>query len=401
MVNLSKACLALHCMPNRFESFNTDDWDYAEMRSLYDFVFHGPTLKYSQSHIKEKMCEELGVARYVFDEVSNGEPLYEVLSLEAEGDNAWTTDELIGLVEQWNREGISRLLEFAQALTDHQAPIVWRWLLKHNWGMYERRFRKFLRLNAGCDESTPVDIALGRLYEDKELPSFIPLMAWKEGTPDKFWRINDAKSLYYYDTVYVRERNGSVNDQLTAFVVSNPFKRKERAWLWSDGSNTFSTLDDGDDVSLGEATKWLDVVKHDRPALLIECDGSYYLYTRGTKTLRVAIVGADTAVSQGEKYYQFDLAVMDGDFLTPVHTRLSVSVSSATPNLLRRLKQNGVILQRGSAHQKLEKPIVCDVVYTWSPSKDWVFTFGRVIDEAGIGDVDEYVDYMLMTGAEE
>jgi len=399
MVNLSKACMALHCMPKRFESFSTDVWDYMEMRSLYDFVFNATELKYSQSQFKQFVCNELGVSREVFDDVANDLPLFEVLSLEAEGTNDWTTDEVVGVVERWNAAGPTGIIEFAQGLSSDQAPIVWRWMLKHNWPMYKRRLQNFLYLRTGSNRNTPADVALGRLYEDKELPSFVPLMAWKEGKPDKMWRINDAKSLYYYDTVYVRDRSGEVNDRLTAFVVSNPFNRKERAWLWSDGTTTRSTLDDGEDVSFGEAVTWLDLSQYDRPALLIERDGLYYLYTRGTRTLRVAITGADTFTVDKHMHYRFDLSVMDGGSLTS-HPSLTVSVSQLTPILAQRLKQTGVILQRRTGYQKVDNPIVCDVVYTWSPDTDWSFTFSGIVD-AGLSDVDEYVDFAMMTEVDE
>jgi len=98
-------------------------------------------------------------------------------------------------------------------------------------------------------------------------------------------------------------------------------------------------------------------------------------------------------------HYRFDLSVMDGGSLTS-HPSLTVSVSQLTPILAQRLKQTGVILQRRTGYQKVDNPIVCDVVYTWSPDTDWSFTFSGIVD-AGLSDVDEYVDFAMMTEVDE
>ena len=395
MVSLSKACMALHCMPHRFTSFNTDAWDYMEMRSLYDFVFSPVELKFNQSNVKQYFCDELGVAREVFDDVANGMPLHEVLALEAEGDNKWTTDEVIGIAERWNAQGHpDNIVAFAQGLTSEQAPIVWRWMLKHNWAMYRNRLRHFLRLQSNSSTDTPADIALGKMYEVRDMPSFTPLQTWKQGAPEKMWRVSDAKALYYYDTVFVRRRNGEVDERLTSVVVNSSQVRDERAWLWTDGDTTRSTQEEGEAVTFAECITWLDHVQWDRPAVLIESDSQYYLYTRGTRRLRVALTGADTFMVDKQVRYKFDFSVMDGDELTPVD---HIKMEAMTPELQRRVKGMGLILQRRSGYEDITQPIICDAVYAWSPEDDWSFRFASVASDAGLSDVDDFIDYAMLT----
>jgi hypothetical protein len=92
--------------------------------------------------------------------------------------------------------------------------------------------------------------------------------------------------------------------------------------------------------------------------------------------------------------YKFDFSVMDGDELTPVD---HIKMEAMTPELQRRVKGMGLILQRRSGYEDITQPIICDVVYAWSPEDDWSFRFASVASDAGLSDVDDFIDYAMLT----
>ena len=72
-------------------------------------------------------------------------------------------------------------------------------------------------------------------------------------------------------------------------------------------------------------------------------------------------------------------------------------MEAMTPELQRRVKGMGLILQRRSGYEDIAQPIICDVVYAWSPEDDWSFRFASVASDAGLSDVDDFIDYAMLT----
>ena len=118
-------------------------------------------------------------------------------------------------------------------------------------------------------------------------------------------------------------------------------------------------------------------------------EGEYYLKTSGTISLQAQV----THYRNVNGTWEFNIGFRDGIDVVDMNV---FTVEENVFELDYALRRIGITPTVKNTSEPISDTFVVKVEYTWSPSKEWHFRFNTVVLDAGLSDVDELVDYLVV-----
>ena len=430
MLTLARASDLLHRMPNKLL---VKEITKRECEQLWEFTNSQDKLSISQQRLKTSMADECGVMLERLLEVLDDSPFVEAMVMEA-GDepSEYTLKEAVQLMrsahlnENW-------ILPFCHSISKEEALVIWRWAINYYWAAYRNRFLKWLSLMSKLNGDYSVDVHMSVIYDglqiSDDIKPFKRLEPWEGGVPDMWWFVPDCGTLKYVGDGVVRNRNGTLNTELTPLVDSDA-----ECWIWQNPLGTgyqHSTKDSlpfssyknpmADQFHWHESQVLLDsyakggfLVASRRPSVYKELKKSnlitgerksrvykehknydYYLLSKGSNILYGSVM---TIRNLNKGGYEIVIGFSDAGEVVETTTHIMNELPFVLNNALKR---RGVSANIRYAFHTVEDCLVGKFMYTWSPNEEWHLKFVDVEESKGESDVDDILDYFAVVGGED
>lgn len=405
MMLLQRATVLISKMPNLKPNELTRD----EAHELWAFLNSDKKLSISKLRLKVNLAAECGVFVEQLDAVANGATLAQVLTMESSDSKGKKVEisSIVNLLTTVDENSKDWVIPLCHSLNINEAELVWRWALKERWRSIRNRMARWCKHNSGLDEedidvTTLIDI----IYNESKieitsdsLKDFNRLKVWKSSSPpQEFWFVGLCDTLVHLSSGIARERNGKLHGKFTPLL-----DEIDSCWSWCNNKLTevedryhnieqdisFSKYQKPLPISWGEVNTVL--TEYPKGGFLILHDGEYYLYTNGTTRFIVQGLSHRNIKSTG---HQITFGVKDIIDSIEVGT---IELPILPFELEYALKKRMVNIYDTHSTTELNDLILV-IKYSWLPEKGWTWVYEKVDEDLGIGDVDQYTDYILTTG---
>ena len=408
MLTLARASDLLNRMPNKLL---VKEISKRDCEQLWEFVNTTDKLSISQQRLKTAMADECGVMLERLLEVIGDSPFVDGLVMEAgEEESDFTLNEAMHLMrsahllDNW-------ILPFCHAISKEEALVIWRWAIGYYWTAYRNRFLKWIKITSKLNGDYSVDVHLSVIYDglqiSDDIKPFKRLEPWEGGVPDKWWFVSDCGTLKYVGDGVVRNRNGTLNTELTILLDSDA-----ECWTWENPLATgyFHSTKDKLPFSSYKNEMTENFLWHESQVLLDsyakggfliahkindEEEFSYYLLSKGSNALYGQVM---TIRNLNKGGYEIVIGFSDAGEVVETTTH---TMSELPLQLNEALLRRGISANVRYAFQHVEDCLVAKFMYTWSPNEEWHLKFVEVESSKGESDVDDILDYFAVVGGED
>lgn len=403
MMLVQRATVLLSKMPRLLPHELTRE----EAHELWSFLNSENKLSLSHTKLKLALASECGVFVEQLDAVANGASLAQLLTMESSDSRGKKLElsSVMNLLSNVNEHTKDWVIPFCHSMNINEAELVWRWALKYRWRYVKNRMAKWVRKTSGvdieADTTTLIDIIYSesKIENTEDTSSFQRLKIWKSPVPPKdFWFVGLCDSLIHLSSGMARERNGKLNGKYTPMLGEII-----PCWSWcnkrlTDIEERFHNIEQ--DITFSQYQKplpisWEEVntvlSEYPKGGFLILQDGEYYLYTNGTSQIVVQALSYRNIKSAGHEITFGVKDILDiievGTFTLPI---LPFELEYA-------LKKRGMNVFDTHTTNELDNLFLM-IKYSWHPEDGWRWVYEKVDEDLGIGDVDQFTDYILITG---
>ena len=412
MLTLARATELLSRMPKRLK---VKQITKAECEELWEFINTKDRLSISQHMLKSGLAKECGVMLERLLEVLDDSPFIEGLVMEAREEPSEYT--LVEATEVMRNAHLNEnwILPFCRSISVEESYLIWKWGTEYYWKPQRSRFLKWLRKHSELIGEYSFDVHLSVIFDGlkvtDDIKPFKRLEPWEGGVPDQWWFVTDCGTLKYVGGGIVRNRNGTLNTELTPMLDSDV-----ECWMWRNPLDTgynhsskailpFSSYKNPmtenflwyeSQVLLESYAKGGFLIAHESTT---ECKENkkydFYLLTKGTNVLYAQVM---TIRNLNKGGYELVIGFNDAGEVVETTTHVLKELPFALDNALRR---RGVNANIRHAFHPVEDCLVAKFKYTWSPNEEWHMKFVEVQDSMGIDEVDDILDYFAIVGGED
>lgn len=391
-----RLCSLLSKMPSKLSK---EELTKEEAHLMWSFLDSSKRITMSTRMVKVQLAKECGCFVEHLDDVTNGKPLAEVLTWESGGQSkGYTVKELMTLAHNASESQEDWVLKLCNAMTVIEGQVFWSWALNYKWSPYRYRMVKWLKQQFN-HESKSMEFYINSIYSGisdsiLEDAAYTPLQIWTDESCDTFWFVQDCTTLVQLKQGIAKRRTGILDFDLTPQVPDDT----PLMWCWSNPLGTHRLHNVKHDIPFSSykepmPTSWEESQQllHHYPkgGFIIFHEGEYYLKTSGTISLQAQV----THYRNVNGTWEFNIGFRDGIDVVDMNV---FTVEENVFELDYALRRIGITPTVKNTSEPISDTFVVKVEYTWSPSKEWHFRFNTVVLDAGLSDVDELVDYLVV-----
>jgi len=412
MLTLARATELLSRMPKRLR---VKQITKQECEELWEFINSKDRLSISQHMLKVELANECGVMLERLLDVLGDTPFIEGLIMEAREESSEFT--LLQATEVMRNAHLNKnwILPFCRSMSVEESYLIWKWATEYYWKPQRNRFLKWLKLHSKLNGDYSFDVHLSVIFDKlkvtNDIKPFKRLEPWEGGVPDQWWFVTDCGTLKYIGGGIVRNRNGTLNTELTPMLDSNV-----ECWMWRNPLDTgynhsanvnlpFSSYKNPmtenflwyeSQVLLDSYAKGGFLIAHEIESAYKEPKKlAFYLLTKGTNVLYAQVM---TIRNLNKGGYELVIGFNDAGEVVETTTHTMNELPFALDNALRR---RGVNANIRHAFHPVNDCLVAKFKYTWTPNEEWHMKFVEVEDNMGMDDVDDILDYFAIVGGED
>ena len=166
-------------------------------------------------------------------EVIGDSPFVDGLVMEAgEEESDFTLNEALQLMRSAHVLN-DWILPFCHAISKEEATVIWRWAIGYYWTAYRNRFLKWIKIMSKLNGDFSVDVYFSVIFDGLQFRTTSNRSSgWSRGgwgQSDKWWFVSDCGTLKHVGDGVVRNRNGTLNTELTPLVDSDA-----DCWIWEN-----------------------------------------------------------------------------------------------------------------------------------------------------------------------